>query len=127
MLARSTLQRRHQNSPRPEWKVAEAFKKWVRGFRCACKGRNPHCGGPIRSAHVDYAGKGTRDAKGTGTKASDRYCIPLSDLCHKLQHDKGWPWFEKNILGRRGEDISNDLWRDWPERRAWERKQEQGR
>lgn len=74
------------------------------------------------AAHVDYAGKGTRDAKGTGSKASDRFCIPLSDNCHRLQHAKGWPWFERNILKARGVDLAGDYWHMWPGRRAWEAK-----
>lgn len=125
MLRRSALKPRKQNAPAPAWKVAEAFKQYLRGRdECACDGRNPHCGGPIIAAHVDYAGKGTRDAKGTGTKAADRWCIPLSDLCHKLQHSKGWPWFDKNILGHAGaaEEIAGDYWHLWPGRIAWERK-----
>jgi hypothetical protein len=75
------------------------------------------------AAHVDYAGKGSRDAKGTGSKVADRFNIPLSDLCHKLQHAKGWRWFEKNILrGRSAEKLSEDYWRLWPGRARWEAK-----
>lgn len=106
---------RHRNAPRPAWKVCEAFLQYLRGRACACKGQNPHCGGKIVAAHVDYAAKGTREAKGTSTKVADRWAIPLSDLCHKLQHDKGWPWFDFEILGRAGaaELMAAEYWRLW--------------
>lgn len=106
---------RRKNAPRPAWKVCDAFRQWLRGRECACRGSNPHCGGTMMAAHVDYAAKGTPDAKGTGTKVADRWCIPLSALCHQLQHDKGWPWFDKNILGgaQMGEKMAAEYWRLW--------------
>lgn len=124
MLARRAIAPRKQNAPRPAWKVAEAFKQWLRGRECACRGRNSMCSGKIQSAHVDYAGKGTPDAKGTGTKAADRFCIPLSETCHMLQHNRGWPWFDTTILGRAGaaEIMASEYWRLWPGRPAWEAK-----
>lgn len=69
----------------------------------------------MQSAHVDYAAKGTPEAKGMGTKVADKWQIPLSLLCHKLQHDKGWPWFDKNILGgpKAGEQMAAEYWRLW--------------
>lgn len=122
MMSRSPLPRRAKNAPRPAWKVVEAFKQWVRGHECACRGRNPDCAGKIEAAHVDYAGKGTRDAKGMGTKAADRFVIPLTAACHKLQHGKGWPWFDKMILGAAGaaEALARKLWNAWPGRHEWE-------
>jgi hypothetical protein len=67
------------------------------------------------AAHVDYAAKGTEEAKGTGSKVADRWAIPLSWLCHTLQHDKGWPWFDITILGRAGagEIMAAEYWRLW--------------
>lgn len=67
------------------------------------------------AAHVDYAAKGTPDAKGASTKVADRWAIPLSWLCHQLQHDKGWPWFDHHILGgeRAGEKIAAAHWQAW--------------
>jgi hypothetical protein len=117
MLARSAIRPRRQNAPRPAWKVAEGFKQWLRGRPCACAGKNDDCGGPIRSAHADYAGD-----KGMATKVSDRFCIPLSDNCHRLQHAKGWPWFDLHILGgvSRGLMLSQEYWRAWPGRAKWE-------
>lgn len=68
------------------------------------------------AAHVDYAAKGTADAKGASTKVADRWAIPLSWLCHQLQHDKGWPWFDAKILGAvgAGEKMAAEYWRKWP-------------
>jgi hypothetical protein len=71
-----TLKRRKTNAPRPAWKVAEGFQKWVRGFGC-CLAARGGCGDlgighPVEFAHVNYAG-----AKGTGTKVEDRYGIPF--------------------------------------------------
>ena len=74
------------------------------------------------AAHVDGAAKGTRDAKGGGTKVADRFCLPFSNNCHLLQHQKGWPWFIANILrGRDPEALSTDYWKAWPGRVEWER------
>lgn len=115
---RVNVKPRKRNAPRPAWKVAEAFKQWLRGRDCACGGANPHCGGSMIAAHVDHAG-----GKGVGTKVADRHCIPLSDLCHKLQHQKGWRWFERNILRESAVTMAGDYWHLWPGRRVWERKQ----
>lgn len=122
MLTRTAFRPRKQNAPRPAWKVAEAFRQWLRGRPCACQGRNPDCGGPMIAAHVDHAGKGTPDAKGTATKVADKFNIPLTDRCHQLQHSKGWPWFEKNILKASAITLAEDYWRAWPGRVAWEAK-----
>jgi hypothetical protein len=67
------------------------------------------------AAHVDYAAKGTVEAKGAGTKVADRWAIPLSWLCHTLQHEKGWPWFDANILGgaQAGEKMAAAYWQAW--------------
>jgi hypothetical protein len=119
-LGPAMLRNRHQNAPRPAWKVADAFRKWLRGRPCACEGRNPECAGPVRSAHVDFAAKGTPDAKGTASKVADRWCIPLTDPCHDLQHTKGWPWFITNILKRDPEKLAAAYWKAWPGRAKWE-------
>jgi len=120
-LGPAALRPRKKNRGRPEWKVADAFRQWLRGRPCACQGGNPHCGGLIRSAHVDYAGD-----KGIGTKVADSNCIPLSDNCHRLQHDKGWRWFDERILGGpgRGLMMAQEYWRAWPGRAAWEKQLE---
>lgn len=72
------------------------------------------------AAHVDGAAKGTPDAKGAGTKAADRWCIPLTDNCHRLQHAKGWLWFIANILMRDPEKMAAEYWKAWPGRAKWE-------
>lgn len=116
MLARSAFKPRRQNAPRPAWKVAEAFKQWLRGRPCACGGRNPECGGRIEAAHVPH-----KASKGTGTKASDRYCIPLSHACHARQHAIGWQSFSALFLQSRDPVLmSCQYWAAWPGRKAWE-------
>lgn len=122
-LGPAALRPRKKNRGRPEWKVADAFRQWLRGRPCACQGRNPDCGGPMRSAHVDYAG-----SKGIGTKVADSDCIPLTDNCHRLQHNKGWRWFDEQILGGpgRGLMMAQAYWQAWPGRSAWEKQLESG-
>lgn len=106
---------RKRNAPRPAWKVCAAFSQWLRGRSCACMKRNPNCGGTTQAAHVDYAAKGTPEAKGMGSKVADRWQIPLSARCHREQHDKGWPWFDKNVLGGEGraERLAEAYWTAW--------------
>jgi hypothetical protein len=116
MLGPSALRNRHRNAPRPAWKVADAFRQWLRGRPCACQDKNPDCGGLIRSAHVDHAG-----SKGMGTKVADSNCIPLSDNCHQLQHRIGWRTFETTYLpGKDAVKLSEEYWRAWPGRAKWE-------
>jgi len=115
LLGSSALRSRHKNAPRPAWKVALAFLQWLRGRPCACGGKNPDCAGPIRSAHVDYAGD-----KGMGTKVSDRFAIPLSDACHRLQHAIGWTTFEKRFLPGLAIKLADAYWQAWPGRSKWE-------
>lgn len=115
MLSRSALKPRKQNAPRPAWRVAEAFRQWLRGRPCACGGRSADCGGPIIAAHVDHAG-----GKGMGTKVADRFCIPLSDNCHNRQHRIGWRTFETELPGKDAVKLSNEYWRAWPGRAKWE-------
>jgi hypothetical protein len=111
---------RRQNAPRPAWKVAEAFKQWLRGRRCLVE--NADCWGPIQSAHVDYAGKGTGEAKGLGTKVADRWCVPLCAGHHGEQTDVlGWPGFEAKYRIN-AEQAAADLWLLWPGRAKWEQR-----
>jgi hypothetical protein len=114
-MIRVDVRPRKRNSPRPAWKVCASFLQWLRGRPCACGGRNPDCGGPMQAAHVDYAAKGTAEAKGMSSKVADRWAIPLSANCHRLQHDKGWPWFDVTILGLAGagEKMAAEFWRLW--------------
>lgn len=109
---------RKRNSPRPAEKSAPAFLQWLRGRECACGGRNPHCGGRMEAAHGPH-----KASKGIGTKCADQFAMPLSTLCHVLQHTKGWPWFSREILsGRDPIEVTAAYWQAWPGRRAWEMK-----
>jgi len=119
MLKPSAFKAKKRNAPRPAWRVAEAFTQWLRGRPCACQGRGPHCGGKMVAAHVDHAG-----GKGLNVKVADRFCIPLSWLCHQHQHNIGWPRFEKEILRGNAVSMSEEYWRAWPGRRAWEEGQQ---
>ena len=119
MLRRSALKPRKQNAPRAAWRVAEAFKQWLRGRPCACGGRGPHCDGRMEAAHVDYAG-----GKGIGLKVADRFCIPLTMGCHRHQHNIGWTRFEKEVLRGSAVRMSGEYWVAWPGRRAWEADQQ---
>jgi hypothetical protein len=122
-LGPAALRSRFKKATRPEWKVADAFRQWLRGRECACGGRNPDCGGLMRSAHVDYAAKGTPDAKGTASKVADRWCIPLTDNCHRLQHNIGWPEFDRLYLPAKADLLAAEYWARWPGRAKWESEQ----
>ncbi|WP_066795233.1 DUF968 domain-containing protein [Sphingomonas soli] len=112
-LGPAMLRNRHRNAPRPEWKVADAFRQWLRGRPCLCSDRGG-CDGRIISAHVDYAG-----GKGMGTKVADRFCIPLCMEHHRVQHQHGWPAFEANFKIN-GLEASKAYWAAWPGRAKWE-------
>ena len=122
-LPRSAFKpRKPERAGRPAWKCAEEFKRWLRKLPCACQGANPWCAGPIQSAHVDHAGKGTPDAKGLSSKVADRFCVPLSLGCHQHQTDViGWSEFEMTLPGGDAEKLARDYWEAWPGRAAWER------
>jgi hypothetical protein len=86
MFAKALTRPRKQNAPRPAWKVADAFRQFLRGRPCACEGRNPDCAGRIEAAHAP-----DKTTKGTATKAADRFCIPLSEVhATGSQHSLGW-------------------------------------
>lgn len=114
MLARSALKSRFSGKgKRPEWKVNAAYLEWLRRRPCACTGRNPECEGRIQAAHVDFAAKGTPDAKGMSSKVADRWAIPLSAMCHHLQTVKGWPWFIATHLRRDPEKMAAAYHQAW--------------
>jgi hypothetical protein len=116
VLNRAAFAPRKKNAPRPAWKVAEAYKQWLRGRPCAMASLGC-CMGPMVAAHVDHAG-----GKGMGTKVADRHCIPLCDTHHTIQHRAGWRTFEKNLPGRDAVRLAETYWRAWPGRKAWEAK-----
>jgi len=115
LLSRAALQKRKPaRAGRPAWKTEIQYKRWLRKLPCACCGQLD--GGlrdPIVAAHVDHAGKGTRDAKGIGSKAADKFCIPLLDSCHKRQHTLGWKSFEKHLPGGDAEVLANEYFERW--------------
>lgn len=122
-MPRSAFQRRKPpRAGRPAWKCADEFRRWLRALPCACGGKLPFCEGVIVAAHVDTAGKGTRDEKGASTKVADRFCIPLSHGCHRVQTDVlGWPEFQLMLPGGDAEALSERYWQEFPGRLAWER------
>lgn len=133
MLRQSAIRSRHRNSPRPAWRVAEAFQQWVRGRPCylADKGGCGVHGGrkPVEFAHVDCAG-----GKGMGVKVADQFGIPLCPRHHDEQHGKigefrnrgGWPTFQIKY-GFNAVKVAGEYWRAWPGRLEWERQQEESR
>jgi hypothetical protein len=115
-LARTAFRPRHRNSPRPAEKSAPAFLQWLRGRPCLLEGKGG-CGGKIEAAHVDYAGD-----KGMGTKASDRFAVPMCGEHHAAQHRWGWQSFEGNFGMAPGDTLlaANAYWQAWPGRVRWE-------
>jgi hypothetical protein len=116
---------RKRNAPRIAEKSAPGFLQWLRGRECYASCRlaaDGSCDGKIEAAHVDYAG-----GKGVGTKVADRYAIPLCAAHHRLQHDRGWKWFDVNMLAGAGQGLeaAEQFWFLWPGRIAWERKLEE--
>lgn len=109
-MLRVDISPRRKNAPRPAWKVEKAFHQFLRGRPCACKGRNPKCSGKMQAAHVPH-----KASKGTGTKAADRWAIPLSEHCHlHTQHQIGWPAFAKLFLGGADPcDLAEAYWTQW--------------
>jgi hypothetical protein len=109
---------RKRNAPRPKEKSARGFLQWVRGRVCAAASWGD-CSGKVEAAHVDYAGD-----KGMGTKVSDKFAIPLCAYHHHLQHNNGWKWFDRVMLGAEGQGLkaAGEYWRAWPGRAAWEKK-----
>lgn len=129
-LGPASLRSRFKKAPRPEWKVAESYLKWLRGRPCYLDGhRAGGCGlaepprrSPIESAHVDCAG-----GKGMATRVADSAAIPLCQRHHDEQHGKigpfkqrgGWPTFQLKY-GFNAVDVADAYWKAWPGRAKWE-------
>lgn len=112
---RVNVRPRHQNAPRPAWKVATSYLAWLRGRPCAADGYGL-CDGRMEAAHVDHAGD-----KGVGTKVSDRFALPLCSAHHARQHSRGWKTFEAECLGGKSAVAMADAyWNAWPGRYQWE-------
>jgi hypothetical protein len=126
MPPRSAFKRiKPKRAGRPEWKRAEDYGHFLRGLPCACLGKNDWCDGPTEAAHVDHAGKGTRDAKGLGSKVADRFMLPLSRECHRRQTEVlAWPEFQKLLPLKDAEALSGIYWTEFlatPKGREWQR------
>jgi hypothetical protein len=110
---------RKRNAPRPAEKVAHGYLQFIRGRNCACQGNNLDCDGKMQAAHGPH-----KASKGMASKCEDRWALPLSEACHRLQHQIGWPEFERRFLGGVGMalKIAAGFWQAWPGRRQWEAK-----
>jgi hypothetical protein len=83
-----TRPRRRNSMKADATKRCPSHIQWLRGRPCAVASFNS-CMGPVQAAHVDHGGD-----KGVGTKASDRFAIPLCFGHHNEQHAHGWETFE---------------------------------
>lgn len=135
MIPRSAIKPRHRNAPRPAEKSCPQFRAWLIRRPCflydhalgGCGWGEPPRKSFVEAAHVDRGGD-----KGMGTRASDRFCIPLCQRHHDEQHGKigafrdrgGWPKFQAKY-GFTAVDVSGDYWHLWPGRIAFERKLEE--
>jgi hypothetical protein len=119
-LGPAALRNRKKNAPRPAWKVTDSYLSWLRKRPCFLDGRgcgvaDPPRRAPVEAAHVNHAG----DA-GTGTKASDRFAVPLCQRHHDEQHGKigafsqrgGWPTFQIKY-GFNAIDVAAEYWAAW--------------
>lgn len=107
---------RRKNAGRPAEKSAPGFLQWLRGRNCICQ-QFGGCGGKLEAAHVDHGGD-----KGMGTKASDKFAIPLCTWHHAEQHRIGWKSFQTKYRFVALE-VAAFLWSRWPGRPNWEAKQ----
>jgi len=115
MLSRSAFAPRRKNAGRPDHKSAPGFLQWLRGRPCSLERHPNHvCEGPVVAAHVDHGGD-----KGMGTKVSDKFCIPMCDAAHRLQHTVGWRTFETRF-GFSALEYARQYWTRWPGRSKWE-------
>lgn len=77
------------------------------------------CDGKMEAAHVDHGGD-----KGMGTKASDRFAVPMCSTHHRKQHNIGWLTFQRIYGGFNAVAVAESYWLRWPGRKAWEAKQD---
>lgn len=96
---------RRKNAPRPAWKVAEAFKQWIRGRPCWAK-HVGECWGKIEAAHTPDP-----QSKGIGTKAADYNVIPLCQGHHALHTVRGWSAI--GLTRERAQQIAAAYWSLW--------------
>lgn len=103
---------RRRNAPRPADKSAPAFLQWLRGRECLCA-KSGTCSGRMEAAHVQGG------ARGVGTKAADRFAVPLCSAHHREQHDRGWASFQRSHMVD-AQGAAAAYWQAWPGRRSWE-------
>jgi len=111
---RVNVRPRKRNAPRPAWKIATAYLKWLRGRECAAAATE--CEGKIEAAHTPDP-----DSKGMGTKAADFTAVPLCAWHHRRQHSIGWPAFAKEHGIKDIEEWRRAYWFSWPGWREWKR------
>lgn len=114
---------RKKNAARPAWKVADAYRQFLRGRPCYLDGhRAGGCGlaDPPRRTPIEAAHVGGTGTAGMGTKAADAYCIPLCQRHHDEQHGKigtfsqrgGWATFQLKY-GFNAVQVAGEYWRVW--------------
>jgi hypothetical protein len=113
-MLRVNTKPRRRNAPRPAEKSAPAFLQWLRGRECVLAF---NCDGKIEAAHVDHGGD-----KGMGTKAADRFALPMCAKHHREQHATGWETFQRTYGNFDALAVAGSYWQAWPGRRAWEAK-----
>lgn len=96
---------RKKNAPRPAWKVATAYRQWLRGRVCAVSYLGG-CDGRMEAAHTPDPA-----SKGMSTKAADHNCIPLCEAHHKLHTNKGWSAIKLTREGAQA--LAAAYWRQW--------------
>lgn len=116
-LPKIDIRPRRRNAGRPAEKSAPGFLQWLRGRPCACGGRNPSCLGKMQAAHGP-----DKASKGMATKCRDSVALPLSAMCHSMQHSWGWITFARLYLQADPLELAAAYWKAWPGRRAWEEK-----
>jgi hypothetical protein len=104
-MLRVDVSPRKKNAPRPAWKVATAYKEWLRKRNCAVAGKGV-CAGKMEAAHTPDPA-----SKGVGTKAADHNCIPLCAAHHKLHTDKGWSAI--GLTRETAQAMAAAYWRLW--------------
>jgi len=106
---------RKKNAKDPAGKRCAPFLQWLRTRDCILA-KTGECMGKVRACHWDQAGD-----KGTGTKVSDKFALPMCDGHHAEQTDiLGWPKFQLKY-GFSAKDGCDFFWKNWPRRLEWER------
>jgi hypothetical protein len=110
---------KRRNAPRPAWKMARSYHKWLRGRPCAVAHLGG-CSGGMEAAH-------TPDplSKAMGSKAADRNAIPLCHHHHEMHTTRAWSAI--GLTRETAQAMAAEYWRRWPGRLAYERQLEGSR